>query len=508
MLFLLIASALATLPVWLPSYPPMTDLPQHAAQVTLLRSLQEPGFQFAHLFEINWFTPYLVGYLPIYVLAPAVGIVAACKTVVALSLAALPLSTALLMRETGADPYWAFLSIPAMYGFSYYWGFLNFLVAVPIGMVVLWLAIRGLRTKGTANAWWLALLLNVLFFCHALICGFFALVSVTYILFEAKIRRVALRALLPFVSVVPLALTWINKTSSHPAVHRSIRWDLGWERFSGFVPRLLGVEPHPNYLLVAAALFAIPILAGARLNRRVSVWMPLVVCTLVILFVPDNIYGTDFVFQRFTLFMLPFFLIGLSPRLPDCAVSRVQRLYHLLAMTLVAVLTLATCFRTLAYDRAASGFDGALRLMEPNQRVLSMAIDRDTNFTISPPFLQFAAWYSATKGGLVEPSSAFWHVELVRYKPDSVPKVRERDFEWHPREFSWSKYDGQNYRYFLVSNLSDEGNALFRDSTCPVRLIYSSNRWWLYEQDRKCYEQALRENDSSRSAQSGQTPIL
>jgi len=254
---------------------------------------------------------------------------------------------------------------------------------------------------------------------------------------------------------------------------------------------------------VAAALFAIPKLAGARLNRRVSVWMPLAVCTIVILFAPDNIYGTDFVFQRFTLFMLPFFLMGVSQREPACTVSREQRLYHLFAMILVAALTIATCFRTLAYDRAASGFDGALRLMEPNQRVLSMAIDRDTNFTISPPFLQFAAWYSAKKGGLVEPSSAFWHVELVRYKPDRVPKVRERDFEWHPREFSWSKYDGQNYRYFLVSNVSDEGSTLFRNSTCPVRLIYSSNRWWLYEQDRKCYQQKLRENDSSRSTQSG-----
>src|SRR5215469_6850647 len=39
---LLACSVLAAIPVWLPSFPPMTDLPQHAAQIALLRNLQDP----------------------------------------------------------------------------------------------------------------------------------------------------------------------------------------------------------------------------------------------------------------------------------------------------------------------------------------------------------------------------------------------------------------------------------------------------------------------------------
>src|SRR5208282_118074 len=63
MIILVIASVLATIPVWIASYPPMSDLPQHAAQVALLRNLHDPNFHFAGLFELNWFTPYLFGYM-------------------------------------------------------------------------------------------------------------------------------------------------------------------------------------------------------------------------------------------------------------------------------------------------------------------------------------------------------------------------------------------------------------------------------------------------------------
>jgi hypothetical protein len=186
-----------------------------------------------------------------------------------------------------------------------------------------------------------------------------------------------------------------------------------------------------------------------------------------------------------------------------------RQLLRTAAPLVVGVWITVLCLRTVAYDRAAQGFSGALALMEPYQRALSLDFVRDTEFTISPSFLQYAAWYSAEKYGIVDPSNAFWHVALVRYKPESVPKVRETDFEWHPEEFSWDKYDGGNYRYFIVSNLSDDGRKLFVGAKCPVRLKYSSNIWFLYEQDAECYQSKLTAdqqrvaNVSSRENQAG-----
>src|SRR5690348_6105413 len=69
-----IVSALAAIPVWLPAFPPMTDMPQHAAQVAMLREISHNAFPYSDLFEINWFTPYLVGYLLVYALTGLLGI--------------------------------------------------------------------------------------------------------------------------------------------------------------------------------------------------------------------------------------------------------------------------------------------------------------------------------------------------------------------------------------------------------------------------------------------------
>ncbi len=168
MLLLIAASLLATIPVWMASFPPMVDLPEHAAQIALLRNLHNPGFPFANLFWVNWFTPYLLGYMLVYTFTPLLGIVTATKFVVAVAVAAVPVATALLARETGADRYWALLTIPAMYGFSYSWGFLNFLVAAPIGLLFLAMFMRHTRKPSLRSSAYVALFSILLFFSHAL----------------------------------------------------------------------------------------------------------------------------------------------------------------------------------------------------------------------------------------------------------------------------------------------------------------------------------------------------
>ena len=85
----LLACLLCGMPVWLPQFPPMVDLPQHAAQVVLLLNLDKPGFPFSELFHLNLFTPYLLGYGLIAAFTPVLGIVAACKLIIWLALAAL-----------------------------------------------------------------------------------------------------------------------------------------------------------------------------------------------------------------------------------------------------------------------------------------------------------------------------------------------------------------------------------------------------------------------------------
>lgn len=520
------ASLLATIPVWIATYPPMTDLPQHAAQVTLLRALHDPHFAYANLFQTNWLTPYLSGYLLIYVLAPIVGIVFACKIVISLALAALPLSTALVIGETGIDTYWALLAIPALYGINYHWGLLNFIVATPAGMIFLWLMKRHLRAPGLKSLLFLALLINALFFCHALICLFFGMIAAGCTLLEKKTFKDRMKCLAPLAAVLPVMGLWFLKASASPLVsHRSIGWDLGWfnvtpqdyyafaswasrpqpgwGRVTGFFSRLLGTRPDVLWDAYGIVLFALPFLAGLRPSRRLKAWLPFLLCVGALLLMPNFAFDASFLYARFTVFALPFWLMALEPA-PTAVPKKKTRTRKLKreqghpAAWLTKgriVATAATCLvvlwitvvsvYALQFNSAVKGFDEVLARMEPGQRALSLMPERENEVAIAPAFIHFAAWYAAQKSGVVDPSFANGVVALVIYRPGRSPAL-PHDFEWNAGEFQWQRNEGESYRYFVVHWPEDVGPILFHDATCPVHLRYQENHWWLYEKDPGC----------------------
>lgn len=505
-LILLAASILATIPVWIPTFPPMTDLPQHGAQIALLREMLHPQqFAFAGDFDINWFTPYLFGYMLAYVMVPLIGIVAAIKTVVSLALVALPMSTALIMRETGTDRRWALLAIPAMYGFSYHWGFLNFLVAAPIGLVFVWLTLRQARQATTGGAITLAITVVVLFFCHALICLFFGFIAGCILLASGTSIRNAIARVLPLTAVIPVVIFWMLRTKAkQKIVIWPDEWDLnwvtttstyyteiaqwttpdgwGWGRTAGIFPRLLGAMPGTLSTLVGLALVSLPFAAGQRVSRRLTRWIPFIVCLLVILFAPGFFFGTDFIYQRFTVFALPLFLILLESRTP----RETPRWAWLAAGALVASWIGIVSMNAVNYEAEAAGFDQILARMEPGQRALGFAFERDSAGTISPPFLHFGAWYSAVKRGVVDPSGAATMAIPVFYRPEKRPVARPFSFEWIPGLFDWPLFHGERYRYFIAKAPIDYGPWMFRNATCNTRLLLHVNHWWLYEKEPLC----------------------
>ncbi len=489
MLLVVAAGLLATTPVWLASYPPMVDLPQHAAQIALLRNLHDPSFRFADLFRVNWFTPSLLGYLAVYVLVPLFGIVAACKMVIAAALVGLPVTTALLMRETGADCYWAILTIPAMYGFSYTWGFFNFLVAVPIGLLFLIFLIRHLRKPNWRSSAYLAVFAALLFFGHAVACVFFGTIACAYSLVETRSLRKAVLALLPTASLVPLMLLWYLRTRSDPGTQKPVVWDLGWMhsvdphalggRLTGFFPRLLGLRPGWACIAAGVVLFVLPLLAGARTSKRLAVWVPLAVCVLALLFAPTTAFSGWAISHKLTVFALPFFLLILRRGDGERPAWRAVAVFLLIGWIVIA------SAKVVRYEAEVRGFDQVLSRIEPNQRVLSLMFLQNAEVSPAPVFLHFPAWYSATKKGVVDMNFAVFPIEPVRYLP-SVPRPDPIVSEWHPQTFRWREWRGGTYRYFVVHAPVDLGYRLFAWAPCPVSLVARSDNWWLYEKDPRC----------------------
>lgn len=503
---LLVTSVLAALPVWIPSYPPMADLPQHAAQVALLRDLQNQHFMYSALFHLNWFTPYLFGYLLIYVLTPLFGIIAACKLVVSFFVVGFPLSTSLLLTSIDVDVFWAILCIPCTYGFAYQWGFLNFLIAAPLGVLFLWLVMRSSPAKLTLrSATLLAASAIGLFFCHALICAFFGICAVLYLLAGTRSLKTAAIRIFPLTAVLPIAALWALRTLSHPAARRSIIWDLnwhdtvesyyvslsqemhftspGWGRISGFLPRLFGVQPSWHYVFIGVALFLLPFCAGLRFHKRITMWIPFLLCVAVLLWCPHAVFGTEFVYQRFTMFIVPLFLLLLceTPVSPKIALA-----VRSIALSFVVVLIALAAQRAVVFSRETQGFQEALSRMQLGQRVLSLAFDHEDRISIAPTFLHFPSWYAAQKQGIVDPSAAMMHPELVVYRPGETPEAVLWDFEWEPEEFNWDDYSGEQYRYFVVRSVVDMSPTLFSQASCSVSLRFHQEEWWLYERAADC----------------------
>src|SRR5687768_980769 len=70
---------------------PMADLPQHSMQITVWKYFDDACYRFRDLYEINWFTPYLLGTAAMRIVAAVFSVPAALKIVTWLSIIALPL---------------------------------------------------------------------------------------------------------------------------------------------------------------------------------------------------------------------------------------------------------------------------------------------------------------------------------------------------------------------------------------------------------------------------------
>ena len=173
--YLLAASLLCALPVLIPTFPPLSDLPQHVASVMVLHEVHFGSYVFADLFAFNWFRPYWTGYGLVWLLTPTFGVIWAAKIVIGLSVVGLVIALLMLRREINAPATldWAFLAVP--FGFAYEWGFLSFIVAAPFGVLFLVHYLRYL--KGHAHWLWMIAWIVFLFFGHLLILAFVCVVA-------------------------------------------------------------------------------------------------------------------------------------------------------------------------------------------------------------------------------------------------------------------------------------------------------------------------------------------
>jgi hypothetical protein len=474
-------AAFACALLWASRYPPMTDLPQHAAQLAVWSHHDDAAWGFAARYEINPRTPYMLGYLLARPFA-GLGALAALKVVLTAAALGLPLAALALLRATGADPWWSLLAFPVFFGFNFSWGFLEFLVATPLAVLAVALAVRHCRAPAAGSAAALASLLTATLATHALAFG--AAAAACGLLAAAALprarRRLAL--LLPFPLPVAAALAWAAVTvraggaAGDPAL-RAAAW--GSARLAS-LPGLLagtGAADLPATIL-GLGFLALPLLWRPRSGGTAA--LPFLAAAALYALVPEHWLHYFMLYQRFAPLLLIFFLAGLLPGRPALPP-------HLLRGCLLALLAAWAALAGARFQRfagEAQGFDGVIARLPAAPRLEQAAFAPGSSaFGGLPLFLHFAAYAQAARGGELAHSFARYPHALARYRGYPAEGWnREEGDEWHPERIPTAPPPGRTpFEYVLARSSSDRAGLLFPRG--GATLLAHEGLWWLYRRE-------------------------
>ena len=464
------------LPVWLVDYPPMVDLPGHASQIQLMHNLRSGDFLYSDLFRTSYLSTYWGGYVPVYLLSFIFGVLTALKIIITFALVGIPYFTKKIINQFGGNPAWIWLCFPVAYSSPFYWGFLNYIITVSIGLGWIYFCIKisdrdvvGWRTQLT-----IALGIIVLFFGHLIACGMLGLIVAIYYLFLNKTVKQRVSLLAPLLIFVPLAgaFFWLQ-SSNNAGLPSQFDFDYNPERYKHSLSLLVG---RPTWWsdLAGLMLLVTPFLAGGILTRRLSRLLPFVIILLFVLLLPANMMGTHLIYPRFFIFVVPLLLLALEYR-PETATSLRNLLPVLIALIVMSINTSDIVEFAVEHE----DYKKVIEQAEPDSRIFKIipnSVSKAGNFML-PVYDHFPSWHHLRGKGLVDFNFASFGQMPVGYKDVALSK--------RPRNgFDWSQHHGECYDYFISRADSDLFFSSYRVQKTygsKVDLVAHSGMWYLHK---------------------------
>jgi len=452
-------------------YLPMVDLPQHAAQLSIWLHAGEPPFLSAEHFTVNLRTPYVAAYLLARGLAPWLGVLLALKLVVWLSIVLHVVAFALLVRQLGYPRWLELLGLPLALGYSFYFGFISFNLAVPLVLLSIAAALqhRERCTWRTAGA--LAALLCATLVSHGFACGV-GLALVSPLLLRGA-GNLWVRGL-PLIAPLLLGLVWLVPGPSIQSIGATI-WD----------PRLLELVQVPAVLVgassadhpavvVGVCLLGLVGLTLGRPHRELEMWTPLLVVLGGFCLFPRMQSGFGPLHPRFAAFFVPALLLAFAPR-----VAPLWRELPKVAFGVCLGWFAAFAVRLGQFTKETRPVTALIAEMPAGLRVRPVVFERGSEaFDGLPALLHLSAYYAAEKGGFQGYSFAMYPTSVVRYT-ESAPQGMFGGAEWQPQRFSAAD-ELPLYDVFWVKSSSDRARELFGDHRGAVALVFHQQDFWAY----------------------------
>jgi hypothetical protein len=495
-------------PFFRATYPPIVDLPFHAAQTSILRHYLDESFHFREQFSLH---PIEVPYLTMYgigaLVALFVPITAAAKVMSVVMLLLMPVGLAVLFHGMKKSPALGLLSLGLVWCTLTHWGFLNFLGALGLYAMSVGFALLVVDRPTPARLWGLSLSLVGVFFTHIYRLPF-AVLSVLLagaLCYPATRRfRPLLAPLLP--SVLLFAVWWFVRPETVAPRIDPLGFDIS--RLIEIPRHLFGAYAPPEgapatvvsereaalgrqTLGMFGAIFALTIglffAQGRARGRTVTErrWaaavtaLPLLLgagLLFLYLTLPLEMGLWWYVFPR-EIIAATFLLLAVVPDLPKGRWHRIGALVVMLAGA--APMSSFVGRQWKLFDEMTADFKAIVELVPATPRLFYLIYRGGGTERRVSPFLHLPAWIQAHKGGALAFHFVSWNHSPIRYRrgSPSVPPELPPRFEWTPQYFRVLEH-GAWFDTFLVRHDIDPSVLFAPDPT--VRLVGRRGMWWLY----------------------------
>lgn len=473
------ACVIVAFPFLVVRFPPITDLPQHVAQIRLL--LETVGHPDSP-YTVQWLTPYALVYGLVGAAWAVVGPGSAGR-VAMLAIGVMWVAAIHLLAATrGRSPAAATLASALFFSHIVHWGFYNFVFTWPI--FVLWLVLTtGERARRTG---WTDLIL--LLGCAALLYASHILwlsVAVLWLVASGLVFRLPFGALaLRVACVMPVlfgAWLWFPRLAERGFRSATVwgpsplaRLGPGWLLDAGF-GALTG--PAESIVLGGIAIWLVMGLRGtwprqagkSGATDRECLLAALLFLALA-LFLPIKHTNTIQFAERWA----PFAIILALLALPT---PRIRPLFErAAALGLLGFLALSTAAAWHTFERAnLAGLQAALDALPARPRVIGLDYVGSTPLLKTRPFIQTFAYAQVIHGGTLNFSFAEFAPSLVVYADRQRPPWTA-GLEWFPQRVRTG--DFRHFDYALING----GPNLHRTAVerFPLVPVTTGGTWRLY----------------------------
>jgi len=236
-------------------------------------------------------------------------------------------------------------------------------------------------------------------------------------------------------------------------------------------------------------MLAAPFLLGGRLNlENPGAFVPLLVTLLVWVAVPAIAISTWLVYQRFALFLLPFYALAFREGKPSAGYG----LRGLLLPLLCCIVLSVHAGRLVAFASESADFEGVLSATEPGYRALGLVFSADSPATTPIAYIHFPSWYQAERAGFVDLNFARLPAPIVRFRTGHEPVVDRHSAWLLAEQFDWEGDHAWIYRYFFVRRASPLPPGYFPTNRCAPTLLKTTGTWAVYENTRCFVENGRR----------------